>query len=271
MAVLRLDIQGTPREVLLRSLLDTGQRALYVLGELDAAFSERRGETLDWLVNDLSRNGSLTLEIHSVVRRSRRKGIEDVGERVTRAFVDSFTSIEHGGDSPPYLTERGMANALRMAQVAGVRGAHALRASVPHTDRHIEITAQSAENLRRLIRPVGESIGSVEGKLEGISLHRGTSLVVYQAATEKAVTVRLPKGMQWGDVREEVYNLLGKRVSISGRLRRNQRGEPVRIEVSNVHFRVLRDDAPSFSEIGGSDKGFTGSQSTQEFLREGRG
>ena len=269
MAVLRIDIAGNPKTLPFRQLLQVGADSIGILDDLDHAFSHAPRGATEWYINDLGMNGKLRLEIYSQIKRMRRKLLPDVGIRVASSFVTGFRILEKEGASPPYLTDTGMRRAERLTSVLGREGTRAIVASVPEQQAEVEITKRSALNLERLLPEASTSLGSVEGHLEGINLHRNPRFIVYQGGTNKAVTC----GFGALELRERIKDSLEHRVSVSGRLWRNARGEPVRIKLfSTDDLKVFGSDLKilPFRDVRACDPEFTAELTTEQFLRSAR-
>jgi hypothetical protein len=266
MAVLRIDIEGNPKAVPYRNFLHVANNSLGILYDLDVAFSRRRLGAVQWFMNDLSSNGKLRLEIYSQPVELKRKKLPDVGQEVTTGFVTGFRTLEREGRSPAYLTEWGMHKAEHMTDVIGRDGMTAVVAADVTNQQEVEITKQSFKNLKNLLPEAYKSLGSIEGRLEGISIHHGERFVVYDSISGKGVTCLFPKLKLTPKAKEH----LGDRVQVSGLLSRNAKGEPVRIRIDKPErFRVFGSDLAMLSmrSLGGSDPDFTGGMSTEDFIR----
>ncbi len=228
MSVLRLDIEGNPNQIPYRSFIQVANNSLGILNDLDGFYSRKHNATLDWYVNDLSKNGSLRIEIYSQVRHMKRVQYDDFSSSVADSFVEGFKVLETEGKSPALLTERGMHKASVLTHLIGKNGLQAVVASVPKTEKAAEITRKSAVNIEQLIPAASHSLGSVEGVLEVISIHRGNRFVIYQDGTNKAVSCfysKLP-------LLDRIKGALGQRVVASGELFRNAKGEPIKVKLS---------------------------------------
>jgi hypothetical protein len=271
MSVLRLDIEGNPERIPYRSFIQVANNSLAILDDLDSAYSRKSGVTLDWYVRNLSKNGSLRIEVFSQVKQMKRANYEDVSQSVSASFVTGFRALESDGRSPELLTERGMRRAKTLTHLIGHDGLEAVHASVPGTPIETEITRKSAANIDVLIPAASHSMGSVEGVLEVISIHRSQRFVIYQDRTNKAVTCfygKLP-------LLDKVKGALGKRVVATGKLFRNAKNEPIRLNLeSESQFKIFgNDDFPAYDllGLGGSDPDFTGHLTTDQFIENIRG
>jgi hypothetical protein len=270
MAVLRIDIAGNPKSIPYKSFLEVATNSLAILADLDLRFSRRHNGALEWYMNDLARNGSLRLEIYSRVKTLRYKELPDVGKDVAQSFVRGFDMLEHQGRSPEYLTASGMNRAQRMTNVLGHDGAQKLVASIPNTAAETDITTTSAVNLRKLLPEASKSLGSIEGMLEGVSIHKKLDVIVYESLHGKAVTCHIANADLIGKVKES----LGMRVQAKGIISRNARSEPRAVTVQRPEdFKVFGSDLKilPFRRLGGSDPDFTGDLTTEEFIHSVRG
>jgi hypothetical protein len=129
-----------------------------------------------------------------------------------------------------------------------------------------QVSTRGAANIIRLLPVHHKAIGSVEGTLEAVSLHRGGRFTVYEYRTKKAVKSSFERE-QW---LEGIRAALGKRVEVGGLVEYNVRGEPLAIKIDRL--RILGEGRlPTTRELGGSDPDFTGDMSTDEFIRTIRG
>jgi hypothetical protein len=165
-----------------------------------------------------------------------------------------------------------MRHASRMASVIGHEGAKKLIASLPEEKDEAELTAKAVQNIDKLLQAPYESLGSIEGHLEGINLHATPRFIVYEQRTGKAVTCLF--GQFREELMEKIKSSLEERVVVAGRLYRNSKGEPVRIKLRSASdlqvfgrdLKILR-----MADLRGSDRDFTGGLSVQEYVRRMRG
>ncbi len=263
MARLTFEINGPKREVAFDTFTRATSNVVAILKELDRAISRRKGrETLVWYVYDLSTNGNLVIEVESKVRSRAIHGeiVRDISGDVTNSLVAGFENVESRGISPPYLSESGLKKIQQMASLVRKNGARAFIAKA--ADRSAEISEKAADNIGQLLPVRRESIGAVEGRLEGISIHSGKRFIVYHAITHKAINCLFSQP----EFLDKAISALGKRVYVGGTLKKNVRGEPVAVDVQKL--RILGEGSlPSTGELTGYDPDFTGDLNTEEFIR----
>ena len=108
-----------------------------------------------------------------------------------------------------------------------------------------------------------QSIGSVEGRLELVSLHPGRRhFHVCHTLTGKAVKCSLPPELE-----EDVKRSLGQRVIVSGLVSYDENGRP-RI-VRSEKLRIMKEDRdlPSVKDMVGLAPDITGDMSTEDYIR----
>jgi hypothetical protein len=263
MARLRFEIRGEKSQVAFDTFTKATGNVVGILNELDRAISRRKGKgTLAWYVYDLSINGHLLIEVESRVRarRTGREEIPDIGTEVASSLVTGFENVENRGISPPYLSESGLKKIQQMASLVRENGARGFVAEA--LNRFAEISQRAADNISQLLPIRRESIGAVEGRLEGISIHGRKKFIVYHSVTRKAINCVFAQD----EFLDEAIGALGKRVHVAGTVKRNIKGEPVTVDVQRL--RILGDGPlPSTGELTGYDPGFTGDLSTEEFIR----
>lgn len=260
MATIRLKIEGNRGTISLRTLLAGIQSELDMLADLDRAISRKSKPTLDWVITDL-RDGSVCLVAESV----NRSEDVDVGSEVADRYVRGLEQIEKLGTTPPYFLESTIKSASKLLKLIGKDGATGLELYTPQVGS-VELSAKSSANVENLLPARYSSLGSVEGRVEMISIHRISRFVVYLSVNGKAVTCVVP------DKRiEEAKEMLGERVNVWGTVHYNYVGEPVRVDVQDIRRLKEDEELPDAKDLTGYDPAFTGSMATSDYLEDIRG
>ncbi|MGE0540936.1 MAG: hypothetical protein AB7R89_12230 [Dehalococcoidia bacterium] len=259
MATLRIEIKGRDGQIAVPTVVTALDSAVKILMDLDAAISGQPKGSLDWMIAGLA-TGSAVMELASESR------LEDhnYGPDVTAAFVNGLEQIEAEGATPPYISEAGMQRARRFVKLIGRGGATGLVVGGP--SKTVQLTARAAVNIDQLIKVRRRSVGSVEGKIETVSIHGRPHVIVYQSGTRKAITSKFPPERA-DALLASAKDVMGRRVNVAGVVYRNGRGEPMRVEVREIRTLGRDDELPTIEQIGGSDPDFTGALSTDEYIR----
>ncbi|MBL8236832.1 MAG: hypothetical protein JNM66_05405 [Bryobacterales bacterium] len=265
MARLRFEIKGDPNSVSLETYSQATLQVMGILRELDTAISRRSTGTLNWYISRLHNNGTLLLEVLSKQRQLKRQTAvpADVSAEVAASFITGLDNIEHHGTSPPYLTDSGMRKVKGMVSLIHKNGAKGFVASAPDVKKSVDVSERSSKTIDELLPVKTEAVGSVEGRLEAISIHGSKKFVIYHSVSNKAVNCLFDQQR----IMDKVLLTLGGRVVVFGEVFSNAKGEPVRVAVSDFDLIDVAGRLPSVSEIAGSDPNFTGSLSTEEYIR----
>jgi hypothetical protein len=257
MATLRFEVKGELGSITLRGFLNAVESALRILGDYDAAISGKPKGTLDWIITDVS-TGSLRIVTQS------RSRLEDrnYGPEVAAKFIAGWSAIERQCVTPPYLSEQGMKQAKQLTRLIGREGMTGFVAA-SQTDT-VEITPQASANIEQLLKVRQCSIGSVEGKLETISIHGESRFIIYHHRTGKAVTCRVPQERLKTMISTE---MLGRRIIASGKVCSNMKGEPLRVDAEDIKVLRRKEELPSTAALSGMDPHFTGDLSTEDYIR----
>lgn len=258
--MLRIELKGGRDTITARGLSLALDATLRMLSEIDLGFSGRPGGTTDWLIADI-RRGSLVLDLTPRTRLD----AQEFGPAITRTFVEGMDRLEREGVSPLYLSEAGLEKARQLVRLVGREGITGVHLANGQTQA--ELTATASANIDQLLRVGREAIGSVEGRLETISLHGPARFVVYHAVTKKAVVCRMDPDKLLDDAKKA----LGHRVVVTGLVQYNMRGEPARLLVEKIRVLRERDELPPAQQFAGADPDFTGDLASADYLRHIRG
>lgn len=124
------------------------------------------------------------------------------------------------------------------------------------------------ENAAAAVRPFEVSYGSVSGTLSGVREARGRSVhvTVRDALGRRAIDGLVPESMT-----EELRYAWRHRVSLAGKVRRNARGQVIRIDVDRLE--LLPDGnagRPSTDDLLGIGSDWLDGLTVDDFLREAR-
>ncbi len=267
MAKLRFEINGKKGRVEFPTFTRATSSFLSLLKEIAGAVPSGHDGRLAWYVDDLSANGSLVVEIHSQVKRRRKTQKtqpHDFSPAVAMSFLEGLENVERYGTSPPYLSQGGLQKMDRMLGLLKHNGAKGFTTTILGTDRKIRVGKKAIKNIAKLLPERRVEVGSVEGRIETITIHGSSRFVVYDALTRKGVTCQINQGTISVT---EAKDALGRKVCVTGAVSLNERGEAVSVQAESLRVFKSFDELPKASELTGSDPGFTGDLSTKEYLR----
>jgi hypothetical protein len=266
MAELSFEINGRVGDISANTFDAAIHHSVGLLREFDSAISGRPNGSLRWYIGRLHSNGSLLVTFLSRQKPARRKRdrLPDVSPTVADSFITGFEDLEVKAETPPYLSEFGLRRAEELTGLIGRNGAEAF--TFKSLDKTIQVTHQATENISKLLPIRRYSIGSVEGLLEAINLHKKPRIIVYHAITNKAISCEFDQDTWMHVVKEN----LGKRVTVFGRLHKNANGDTLRVTVEQIKPATGKRFAlPDIGPLGEPD--FVAATSTAEYLRSIRG
>lgn len=91
------------------------------------------------------------------------------------------------------------------------------------------------------------TIGTMEGELEGSLLHGRKRFLLCDRSTGRRVPCCFGDAVSWEDIKD----LFGKRIAVTGEIRSRGSGERVSINVSSVYVFPREEDLPSPDEVRG--------------------
>lgn len=265
MADVQFEIKGERGSISVTTFRSAIYMAFELLREFDSALSGKPRGILGWYVSDLRADSGLLIAVQSRLKPPAvKKRLADTGSAVARTFVSGFHELEHEASTPAYLSESGMIRAHDMVSLIGKNGARGFHISA--ADAEVDVTRATSENIKRLLPIKRSAIGSVEGLLEKISVHKKPQFVVYHSVSHKAVTCEFDQE----SMLERVKYALGKRVSVSGVLLKNFKGETLRIKAENLRIMDEESLLPPAGQILPEPE-FTDAENAAELLRRIRG
>ncbi len=262
MSTLRLRVEGEGKPVSFDSFVSSMNRALQMLRDVDRVISTHRTPALTWVVADLAMNSPSPVAVLESRVLSRSLG-ERFAEQVTGGFVTALATVEQGEALPAHLSDIGLGHLRDLAASLRKDGAAQFEATYVEHDEWARVSPAAAEHVQRLLTPKSRAIGSVIGVLEVVSLHGRYRYSVYDDVTHRAVRCEFAEGEL-----EDVKAALGRRVMVSGVIHRNEKGQPLKVAQPRLTVLPRRDELPTTEQLVGIDPDFTGSLTTDEYVRQ---
>ena len=256
-AEITVSVEGQTPDLLAQPFLDAMGRSLEILKELDASIAMRRRPTLRWAIAHMHIGSPAVMTLRALSPPTGK----DVSQDVVNHYLDGLEMLALGERLPDFFSEDALNAAKRLADLT--KGNE--RVVIVRTpNRSVQVSQRISVNIDELINRSYISEGSVEGVMEMVTVHDHNYFRVYDAIQGWGVPCYFRQ-----ESLEEVRNGLGKRVSITGRLRSDRLGKPESVQVSAIRILGL-EPLPTPSEIRGIAKGMTGGLKAEEYLREVR-
>lgn len=259
MSSVSLILNGEPKTISMHALSVAVSNWLVMLTEVDCAVSGHAHGSLDWMVDDLA-IGSLVIEAKA---QSRLEG-ENFGPEVVRQTMNGLRLLEESGLTPPFLSLRGLRSAQRLVKLIGQHGVWSIEVT-NHSER-VPLSARSSANIDQLVAIRHHALGSVEGKLEMITVHeRRPRFNLYVRSTHTAVRCIFQP-----ELLDQVKANLGQSVIAAGEISYNAKNEPVRVDLRELRRLRTKDELPSIGELSGIDADFTRGVESSAYVRSMR-
>jgi len=254
---LELTVEGERGQLSFETLATVIRNSFDILTNLDSAVSSQPRGSLDWFVTDIS-FGSLIITIEA------RPKLPDVdnGPKVVGAMVNGLAHIQREHTTPPYFSDYELRKADAIARALQKEGARAVRIRDIDEKTTAIIEPEISSEISQLIKVRYQEIGSVEGRLEMISIHRQPRFSVYHSITQRSVRCKFES-----KILDMVKEALGRRVIVSGVVYYNYRHEPIRVDLQKLTILPREEELPSPKDLRGMVPDFTGDKTTEEYVR----
>lgn len=224
------------------------QSLLRVLKEVDRELSG--AITSEWTVQELSKSSPARLATRPEIIKS---NAPDNRVRIVQIFDSGLRSILKQAVRPPYFNDQALRGARELTQLLG-RDVHRISVtSVTNGEprQAIHLNKHLVANVDELINPLYSYHGSVEGRLEVISVHNQDSFWVYEDLSNRRVVCYCTRT----ELAEIDGQDLGRRVVVSGLVRTNKSGAALSVRVKSYRFLSYAPDLPTPDDITGLMKG----------------
>jgi len=261
MATIRITIKGTLGEISARSFVSTIDKSLGILRDLDRRISEQDAGTTNWLISYLG-SGSACVDLRS----RQRPGERDYQQTIAERFTGGLRMIREENKTPPYFSENNIIALKDVLHAFGRDGASGVNFSLDSGQITADFAAADASTLRGLLKPAYKAMGSIEGRVELVSVRRGRNYFsITQARSRRPIRCTLTKELE-----DNVIQALRerRRVVATGTIFYNERGQAVRIEVTRIpRYFEEEEKLPTIDQLLGSDADIASDVVDKEYLR----
>ena len=228
-------------DIPLWAFLDAAGKFSDLLSELDVAVSGSRN--LDWSIIDLS-VGSANLAVEPTLKQE--DGI-DYGDMIISSALSGLERIEQEAKRPEHFTDEALKKAKELVRIINGKVEHiaVFGKAEGATTQRIPVTQRMAVHIDQLIGTNSVAIGSVEGVLETLTVHKGPEFAIYDVIAARRIRCICDR-----DTLNQLLTHLEERLSVKGEVRFNIHGEPTSVKVES--FRPLGDrELPQAKDIRG--------------------
>lgn len=250
---------GEKDQITLDEFLWAGQNFLKLLRELDATVSQIPSGSVRWTVSFLSKNSPPEIGVTALRRRKR----EDRSAEVQHAAVIGSLALNDRGERPPEFSDEALGVLQRIADKSTILGPSLIYTKEKGllTPQESRIDLATAQRVQEFIAPRSHAWGTLTGRLDTITVRKGTEFRIIDDETKSPVRCRFNN-----DQLDLVKALLGRRVLASGTVHANKLGSPIRLDVEGEIQTVEPQELPTIDQMIGLVPDFTGGLTLLEFL-----
>lgn len=206
--------------------LEAANNLLRLATEVDLAFSQA-ARTVDWALKRLSYASPAVLEFEPITRDGQPDNRMDIAD----AVIAGIESLKVTPERPRYFTDQALTSARALV---GILGQRITRIIIFSSDvRVVECEETIAKNVRTILRPGREMLGSVDGYLQAMDSHAGFRFALFEPVFSRRIEGRLDENAP-DNLKDEIVRLFERRVRISGILRTNVRGEATGVKAQAI-------------------------------------
>ncbi len=225
-----------------------------VLRELDVTLSGEPKGSIEWEISAMKKSGPAEIVFIGHLRRPPK----DYLQEIRKAAIDGVHAVSHSGERPYWFSDP----ALEQLKVLAQQYASMDDIAVIVDGKEERLEAAAAEQIGRISGQRYETLSSVVGILESISVNRGMRFRVCSEITGQRVTCRFHSGKILADAKE----FLGQRVMVFGQLTFNSLDEPILMRVSGIEACQPKEALPNIAYMSGRISRLTGDLKLGEYI-----
>jgi hypothetical protein len=164
--------------------------------------------------------------------------------RIAKSLSTGLRTLERTATRPKHFSDTAL---LKVRDLGRLKGPETPGISVGNGAKPIELSARLLANVDAVLAPEVKSIGTVEGKLEGLIIHGKNRFLVFDPLTGRHVTCYFADRIKY----EDVLKAFGRRVAVTGLIRSRRSGEKVDVHVSQLHVMPPDEELPSAADVLG--------------------
>ena len=219
----RLGFSLSGDAVAVKSFIAVATKLTDLLRELEISMTGREG--LEWHIADL-RMGSANLAIAPVTQSPESA---DKSPQIIDATMKGLEIVENSPQRPHHFTDQALRHAKELTKAAN--GADRLSIfSGGAKPRRVSVSSRLVAHVDELIGTKSVALGSLEGRLEALTVHSSIAFSIYDSITNRRILCRCSR-----ETLDAAIEHFDRRVSVSGEIQFNARGEATSMEVDEVH------------------------------------
>ena len=251
---LTVRVDGLKGDISLDTFLATMRDSLTILTKMDRDAS--KGEvSIDWKVAEASYNSPLTISIVGIGRPSDRRP-----PQVALKLVRGMAALERGADAEDFSEDDLACVQCIAGRIGSKDGSTSVEFETPSLPP-VKPTASLINNVSRILKTRYYHLEeAIEGKLLTINLNGSSRFGIYDLLTNSKTICKFDESKL-----EAARAALNKRVFVEGRVKYNNKGESLSVDVSRFEIMPTTEELPQFGP--GQKINITDGVPAEEYIR----
>jgi hypothetical protein len=166
--------------------------------------------------------------------------------RITETVTKGIRSLEKSARRPKHFSDAAL---VKLRDLALLRSPEIPNVSVGNgTGEPVALSQKLVTNVEKLLGEEIESIGTVEGELEGLIIHGKRRFYLFDHLTGRQITCYFTPRVEW----ESVLKAFGKRVAVTGTIKSRSSGEKVSVSAFRFYVFPAEEDLPGPEDVMGA-------------------
>jgi len=164
--------------------------------------------------------------------------------RIAKTITSGLRTLERRPSRPKHFSDTAL---LKVLDLGKLTSPETPVVKVGNGAAPIPLSSRLIANVEAVLAPEVKSIGTVEGKLEGLIIHGRSRFLIFDPLTGHQVTCFFSERIPY----EDVLRAFGKRVAVTGLIRSRRSGERVDIQASQLHVMPSDEELPTAKDVLG--------------------
>jgi hypothetical protein len=239
---LTIRVESTTEFVDLDHFVSVVENTLAILADIEVSIGQYARRRIHWRISSVSLNSPLMVTVFP----DTEEDDPEFGRQLLVTYTRGLRQIEESCEvRPSHFSDDALEAAKKL--VAPLNSGMRRITFVTTVDEPVSPTQRAAANVDSILPKEHTELGSIEGYLESISVHKERVFAIWEVFSSLRVECRFSL-----DQLEEAKAALSQRVAVTGTIRYDRRSRPV--SISHItRIRVLRPqkDLPQARDLEG--------------------
>lgn len=164
-------------------------------------------------------------------------GMKELGQHAKRRQIKR----------PTHFTDHAVQRVKEIGQLTERKRVESIR--IRRSRNHSAITRETALNASQILEARPTEVGSIEGRMQMMSVRRGMHFAVWDDLHDREVRCFIPASDE--ALYDQAYQAFRKRVAVFGVVRLTEAGEPTSIQVKDIEVFPEPSELPSAEDVYG--------------------